>query len=623
MNRISGLTIVRAIFFAAALLTMLSCTTTLAPDGGRTEKKTAANPTSGPSPEEITGIFENARARLSVDPGERTGQAPLIMVHYMPWFEAPPASSGYGYHWHMGGSKFDPYTVSPDGKAQIASHYYPLTGPYDSSDRDLLEYQVSLMKLAGIDGVIFDWYGTVEALDYASVHRSTMDMIEVLEEAGLKFMICYEDQTMGKLLEANAIGKSEVFDTTRKIFEFVSEEMFTSPSYLRLDGRPVFSMFGPQYFKNPDNWKQVYSYFGEAPLFISLDDHADSFSDGSYPWPPMHLSNGGTLDIPSLVQYLNKYYTAEENRKYMMTSAFPGFHDIYREATGGKSYGYLNDYNGETFKFTFDAALSANPDIIQIVTWNDYGEGTIIEPTIEKGYRDLEFLQKYAAKNQKDFPFTAEDLPIPLEIYRMRKDEKTGDALREKLADVTTALFKGDYGKLEESITAAGIHAPENLSPMLMKSKAPETAAAMSAFDTTGLENLAVGKKATGSSNIYEFYPMNAVDGKTATYWEGGTNSYPDSVTVDLKKETDLKALVIKLNPNRIWPARTQTIEVQLSSDGENYDTAVPAASCRFDPVANGNSISIPLGGSARFVRLIITANSGAGAGQIAELEIY
>ena len=47
---------------------------------------------------------------------------------------------------------------------------------------------------------------------------------------------------------------------------------------------------------------------------------------------------------------------------------------------------------------TFDAALAANASIIQLVTWNDYGEGTIIEPTAETGYQALEIVQQSARR---------------------------------------------------------------------------------------------------------------------------------------------------------------------------------------------------------------------------------
>ena len=60
------------------------------------------------------------------------------------------------------------------------------------------------------------------------------------------------------------------------------------------------------------------------------------------------------------------------------------------------------------------ARAGENASLIQIVTWNDYGEGTIIEPTIEFGYRYLEALQNYRRKQaDKTFPYSAEDLRLP------------------------------------------------------------------------------------------------------------------------------------------------------------------------------------------------------------------
>jgi hypothetical protein len=33
--------------------------------------------------------------------------------------------------------------------------------------------------------------------------------------------------------------------------------------------------------------------------------------------------------------------------------------------------------------------------LVQVVTWTDFGEGTIVEPTREYGYRDLGMLQDF------------------------------------------------------------------------------------------------------------------------------------------------------------------------------------------------------------------------------------
>src|SRR5205807_732935 len=54
----------------------------------------------------------------------------------------------------------NPNIIDANGHRQIASNYYPLIGPYASSDPNLIEYHLLLMKLSGIDGVLVDWYGT-------------------------------------------------------------------------------------------------------------------------------------------------------------------------------------------------------------------------------------------------------------------------------------------------------------------------------------------------------------------------------------------------------------------------------------------------------------------------------
>ena len=76
----------------------------------------------------------------------------------------------------------------------------------------------------------------------------------------------------------------------------------------------------------------------------------------------------------------------------IIAAVFPKFHDIYREAGLHDSYGYLDDQNGQTFEQTLNRAWHGKARIIQIATWNDFGEGTIIEPTQEFGYRYLESL---------------------------------------------------------------------------------------------------------------------------------------------------------------------------------------------------------------------------------------
>ena len=63
-----------------------------------------------------------------------------VMVHYMPWFQAPYSlgSGKWGYHWTM--NHFNPNLTNPtNGLPETASWYSPQIGPYDSADPAVLE----------------------------------------------------------------------------------------------------------------------------------------------------------------------------------------------------------------------------------------------------------------------------------------------------------------------------------------------------------------------------------------------------------------------------------------------------------------------------------------------------
>jgi fibronectin type 3 domain-containing protein len=140
---------------------------------------------------------------------------------------------------------------------------------------------------------------------------------------------------------------------------------------------------------------------------------------------------------------------------------------------------------------------------------------------------------------------------------------------------------------------------------------------------TTGTgPNLAVGKPITASSSTQTFVATNANDNDVTTYWEGAGGTYPNNLTVQLGANADLSSLVVKLNPSSAWGARTQTIEVDgREQSATGFTQLVAAKSYSFDP-NSGNTVTIPVSARVADVRLVFTANSGAGGGQVAELQV-
>lgn len=340
---------------------------------------------------------------------------------------------------------FDPTQTDAQGQAEIASHLYPLTGPYDSSDAAMLEYQVLLMKLSGIDGVIVDWYGFEDFWDYGLINDSTHKLFEYIQKAGLKFVICYEDRTIKNMVDNGHLSATDVYSHGQQAMLYLQDQWFREAAYVKVSGRPVLLVFGnPPYFSRSSDWESLFSVLETAPLLITEDNPISPSAVSSYPWPPMYLAQGQELTHNALTTYLNSFYKKAEAWDYVMAGAFPGFHDIYREAGVGSSYGYLDADDGETLRFTLQAALASDPDVIQLTTWNDYGEGTTLEPTTNFGYDYLEIVQDFRRTSiEAAFQFTKADLGLPLQIFNLRKQYPNDPQVNARLDEAFTAIIAG------------------------------------------------------------------------------------------------------------------------------------------------------------------------------------
>lgn len=354
----------------------------------------------------------------------------LVLAHYMPWFEAKPISAQWGWHWTM--NAFDPEKVI-DGKRAIASHYQPLIGPYDSGDAVVLEYQLLTMKLAGIDGVIVDWYGLTDFRDYATLHRNTTRTLETAERLKMKFVICYEDQTIPALVEAKRIGAADRAAHAAKEIRWLGQYWFRSPSYVSLDGKPALLSFGQTGLTDAE-WSQCLQQ-AQTPVSYFSQHQRRTAAVGAFDWP-----------VPSDAQNaFERFHKESRSWPRAIPVAFPRFVDIYAEARVGKSYGRVDDDHGKSFRTMLERALQSNAPIVQLATWNDWGEGTVIEPSVEFGYRDLETVQWLRRKHvDPTFAFRADDLRLP---HRLLEARRRPNADQKRLDEVATALIDGNANK--------------------------------------------------------------------------------------------------------------------------------------------------------------------------------
>ncbi len=108
--------------------------------------------------------------------------------------------------------------------------------------------------------------------------------------------------------------------------------------------------------------------------------------------------------------------------------AYPGFKDFYAEGGWGHTL-FTLDHNGtNTLQTTLDLAKNSNLSNIQLITWNDFGEGTMIEPTLDFDFSFLEAIQQYTGVT-----YSKTELQLIYKWYTLRKKYKNNKTIEGNL----------------------------------------------------------------------------------------------------------------------------------------------------------------------------------------------
>jgi hypothetical protein len=327
----------------------------------------------------------------------------------MPWFETKESGGGkWGIHWTMANQNPD---IVSGGKRQIASHYHPLIDAYASGDTRVIDWQLGLMKLSGVTGILVDWPGTSGLLDYGANMRNAEAIIARTAAHGLEFAIVYEDHNLELAKIPDHVGQA------KKDMQYINDRYFSQSNHAKLNGRPLLMDFGPQTL-NGDEWNQAFTPFTNKPEFLILwyqTKTTAGASHGDFAWPAQDWISG-----------LQGWYGKQTGTK--VGCAYSGFNSFYKEGGWG-DFPWSIPVSVANFQQSLDLGL-AHTDTLQVATWNDYGEGTQIEPTLEFEYQFLEVLQKKMGVSS-----TVADLKKVTDTYFHRvkyADNATMSALLEK-----------------------------------------------------------------------------------------------------------------------------------------------------------------------------------------------
>ncbi|MFH0879445.1 MAG: endo-1,3-alpha-glucanase family glycosylhydrolase [Lentisphaerota bacterium] len=376
-------------------------------------------------------------------------KSPLIIAHYMTWYQTPDISGSWGFwqvnrpgidraYWH------EPGQTNQHGAKDIASVYYPVIGPYDSADPDLCEYHILLAKLAGIDAFVCDWYGFEPWPEHPYDNTGFAALLKKAEALHFNVGICWEDRAMFAGGPRPAQTRSEAVQFGRATIQQMDREYFNSPAYLRMDGRPVLMNFAwgePGDTVNdcwlyPSEWREVLEASKEKPLLIHdyQAHHKQHYLTEYESMAPWGSCLHGRSDLPEFWGEADAAL-GKSRFSFLSGTARPGFDN---RGCGGWGNDIALDERGDgtVYREIWNNLLKHDVRFIQIATWNDFNEGGTIEPTrtgithsslpVEGyGYRELETTRSNAAVLGKSAASRGA-LFLPERLYALRKRVAAG-----------------------------------------------------------------------------------------------------------------------------------------------------------------------------------------------------
>ena len=266
----------------------------------------------------------------------------------------------------------------------------PVT-PYDSSDAAVMERQVREAKGAGIDGFIAAWTGTGTETD-----KNLAKLLDIAAAQAFKVAIHFETSSIA--------GGDVAGQIQAAIAKYGNH-----PAYLRWNNKPTIFFWSPQTVGNAKAWSDLRKRVdpGNSQMW-SVDT-----TDASYlaAFDSLHLFSAGKWTASTNTATVNSqwrgnvdaYNKANGTGRLWAAGVIPGW-DESRVQPPRNPAKVFPRRDGAEYEANWQGAIASKPDLITITSFNEWYEGTQIEPGVGTGTKYLDLTRKYTGlwKNGPD-----------------------------------------------------------------------------------------------------------------------------------------------------------------------------------------------------------------------------
>jgi hypothetical protein len=255
-----------------------------------------------------------------------------VAIFYYPWY-GTPAADGAWQHWNQNNHQ---------PPADVYSAFYPAQGLYSSGDPAVVAQQMAQISSAGIDEIVVSWWGR------GSIEDQRLPL--VMAAARRRGLV------VGIHLEPYA---------DRSIAS-VTQDL----AYFATLGVPDVYVYHPRDFPAAD-WAAMRAGIPWRIRLLASTElvgfAAAARFDGFYTYDFNTYSGG---------KFIRLCAQAHAMHLVCAPSVGPG----YNGRRAGETSTNRSRARGATYDRLWGAALAAAPDLVTVTSYNEWGEGTQIEP---------------------------------------------------------------------------------------------------------------------------------------------------------------------------------------------------------------------------------------------------
>ena len=345
--------------------------------------------------------------------------SPLVktIAFYLPQFHQISENDKW---WGKG---FTEWTNVKKAKPLFDNHYMPREphddfGYYRLDSFDTLKKQVKLAKMHGIYGFAFYYYW----FSGKRLLEKPLDLFLKHTEIDFPFVLCWANENWTRTwdgLENEVLMRQKYLkNDPEKFIDDIAKYMKDS-RYIKVQGKPLLLVYNPSAIPDFERvcfqWRERarQSGIGEIEIwsktFVPAADYTNtSFVDGEFDFAPsqFHLpqdqitgisNSANVLNYTKLVDHLRNVYAYHYPLKKFSYSITMGWDNSARRK---RDYSILYHYSLESFykwavmviqKMAFN---DFSDTFLFVNAWNEWGEGTYLEPDKKYGYANINTLSK-------------------------------------------------------------------------------------------------------------------------------------------------------------------------------------------------------------------------------------